>query len=282
MKKRVVFLLAILAVLSGCGQIPAKGVTVQPDDSAQTDSIAQADSVVQADDRVIIALLDTGVSTTAISASQLLPGYNYVTDSTDTEDLINHGTAVASVILGCEDAGVEGMARDAFLVPLVVCTKKDGETDSVSPGILAQAIRDSVDVYGADIINVSLGIHKDDTALFEAVEYAEEKGVLVVAAVGNDGVNGKPYYPAAYDIVLAVGSCDAEGNKSEFTQSGADVLAPGEDIWLASRNGKTYGARGSSYATGFISAAAANLLKEEPALTREELCEKIIQERNGE
>ena len=268
-KKRVFFLLAVLVVLSGCGQMPAKGVDVQSEDSAQTES------TMQMDDRVIIALLDTGVSTKAISGEQLLSGYNYVTDSTDTEDLINHGTAVASVILGCESAGVEGMAQDAFLVPLVVCTKKDGKMDSVSPEILARAIRDSVDVYGADIINVSLGIRKDDGALLEAVEYAEEKGVLVVAAVGNDGIDGRPYYPAAYDTVLAVGSCDAEGNMSEFTQSGFDVLAPGEDILLASRNGKTYGARGSSYATGFISADAANLLKEEPALTPRELCGKI-------
>lgn len=83
MIKRVFFLLAILAVLSGCGQMSAEGVSLQPDD------------------RVIIALLDTGVSTKAISGGQLLSGYNYVTDSTDTEDLINHGTAVASVILGC-------------------------------------------------------------------------------------------------------------------------------------------------------------------------------------
>lgn len=283
MRRKISILLVILAVLSGCGRIPAKDGSARSGDSSQMDSAVQPDDsvqmdgVVQPDDRVIIALLDTGISTKAISGEQLLSGYNYVTDSTDTEDLVNHGTAVASVILGCESAGVEGLAKEAFLVPLVVVTKQDGKVVNVSPEILAQAIRDSVDVYGVDIINVSLGVHKDDPALLEAAEYAYEKGVLVVAAVGNDGMDGKPYYPAAYDTVLAVGSCDADGNRSEFTQSGADVLAPGEDIRLASRNGKTYGARGTSYATGFISADAANLLMEEPSLTLEELCEKITQ-----
>lgn len=274
MRKKISILLVILVVLSGCSRIPAEDGSVQPVDSTQIGS------VVQSDGRVIIALLDTGISTQAISGEHLISGYNYVTDSTDTEDLINHGTAVASVILGCESAGVEGMAKEAFLVPLVVVTKQDGEMTNVSPEILAQAIRDSVDVYGADIINVSLGVHKDDTALLEAVEYANEKGVLVVAAVGNDGMDGKPYYPAAYDTVLAVGSCDADGCKSQFSQNGADVLAQGEDIRLASRNGKFYGARGTSYATGFVSADAANLLMEEPTLTPEELCEKIMQKRN--
>lgn len=138
-------------------------------------------------DRVIIALLDTGISTKAISGKHLLSGYNYVTKDTDTE----------------------------------------------------------------------------------------EQGVLVVAAVGNDGSDGKPYYPAAYDTVLAAGSCDAEGSPSPFTQSGADIPAPGKDIRLASKNGKPYGARGTSYATGFVSAKAANLLLASPALSPEELREQL-------
>lgn len=268
MKKRISFLLAVLAVLSGCGRMPMAGD-------------AAADSAAQPDDGVVIALLDTGVSAKAIDSAQLLPGYNYVTDSDDTEDLLNHGTAVASVILGCESAGVEGRAGEAFLVPLVVVTKRDGRTTGVSSEILARAIRDSVDVYGADIINVSLGMHREDAALLEAVEYAEKQGTLVVAAVGNGGADGKPYYPAAYDTVLAVGSCNADGVRSVFSQDGADILALGENLSMASRNGKPYIARGTSYATGYVSAEAANLLIQEPALTPAELRAGLIQEASG-
>lgn len=232
-------------------------------------------------EQVIIALLDTGVSTTAITTDHLLAGYNYVLDTDDTEDLLNHGTAVASVILGCESAGISGIAQDAYIVPLVVATKQEGEMLGVSPTVLAQAIRDSVDVYGADIINISLGIRKNDSELLQAVVYAEEKDVLVVSAVGNGGEQGETYYPAAYDTVLSVGSCDEHGQKSEFSQNGSDVLALGEDIWLASKNGKTYGARGTSYATGYVTAAAANLLAQEPTLSAGALREKIIENAAG-
>ena len=224
-------------------------------------------------DSVVIAMLDTGISTTAIDSSHLLPGYNYVTSSTDTEDRINHGTATASIIVGCESANVTGLAPDVLLIPLVVTDKVDGKVTGISPQMLAQAIRDAVDVYGADIINVSLGIKKDASELKEAVTYAENKGVLVVSAVGNEGENGDCYYPAAYDTVLGVGSHDKHNAVSDFSQQNgtADLLAPGESIWMASRSGATYGAKGTSYAAAYVSAAAALLLKEYPALIPQQL-----------
>lgn len=257
MKQKLAFFLCVLLLLSGCG--------------------AEQTIRRQDDGRVIIALLDTGVSTTAIQSENLLPGWNYVTNTNDTEDRINHGTAVASVILGCESAGVEGMAPNACIIPLVV-TDKQGGTQSVTPDTLAQAIRDSVDKYSSDIINVSLGIRADEPALREATYYAEQQGVLVVSAVGNGGPEQPPCYPAAYETVLAVGSCDKNGAESDFSQSGADVLAPGEDIWLSSRNGKTYGARGTSYACAFISAEAANLLLNDNTLSPQQLRQKLFGE----
>ena len=255
MKRVLCILLVILSCLCSCGKEPQE--TQKP----------------EIPDGVIIALLDTGVSTTAITSEHLLAGHNYVEDSTDTEDRINHGTAVASVILGCESAGVEAAAPEAYVVPLVVMTKIEGDVLSVRTQVLAQAIRDAVDIYQADIINISLGIQKEDAELKAAVEYAAQKGVCVVSAVGNDGKDGKPYYPASYECVIAVGSHDENGEESDFSQPGADVLAPGEDIWLASRNGVTYGTRGTSYATGFVSAEAANLLLADEDLSLDELKE---------
>ncbi len=221
-------------------------------------------------EQVTIALLDTGIASAAIAPENLLPGWNYLTDSADCEDLVNHGTAVASVIVGCESAGVQGIAPGALLTPLVIADKEN----SVPPEVLAQAVYDAVDRFGADIINISLGLPKDVPEVRQAVAYAEEQGVLVVAAVGNGGPDGEPLYPAAYATALAVGSIDERGSISDFTQPGASVFAPGEDIWLASRRGKTYGARGTSYATGFVSAAAAVWLAREP-LPPAELRQKL-------
>jgi len=250
--KRLLCFLTVLLLLTGCG--------------APTSRPPEYDSVV-------IAMLDTGISTTAIDSSHLLTGYNYVTASTDTEDRINHGTATASIILGCEGAEIMGLAPDVLLIPLVVTDKVDGTVTGVTPKMLAQAIRDAVDVYGADIINVSLGIKKEDAAVRKAVEYAHKRGVLVISAAGNDGADGAPYYPAAYDTVLGVGSHDKDGKISDFSQQNgtADLLAPGEDIWMASRNGATYGAKGTSYAAAHVSAAAALLLEKYPEMTPEQV-----------
>jgi subtilisin family serine protease len=153
----------------------------------------------------------------------------------------------------------------------------DGKAKSISPQVLAQAIRDAVDVYGADIINVSLGIQKNEDAVREAAEYANRQGVLIISAAGNDGADGPLYYPAAYPTVLGVGSHDKNGKLSAFSQQNgtADLLAPGEDIWMASRNGAVYGAKGTSYATAHVSAAAALLLVAEPGLTPEQLCQAL-------
>ena len=261
MKKLIAILLLIAALcLSGC-------------------TMQQADEQPPVTrEKVVIALLDTGVSTTAIQSDSLLKGHNYVTGTDDTEDRINHGTAVASVILGCESAEVVGIAPDIALVPLVVADKADGETKSVTPEVLAQAIRDSVDKYDACIINVSLGIKKDDPAVKEAVAYVQKQGALVICAAGNSGDSEELYYPAAYDGVLTVGSHDKDLKVSSFTQQNGtvDILAPGEDVWLASRNGKTYGAKGTSYATGYVSATAALLWQTDLTQTPEEISQTIL------
>ena len=229
-------------------------------------------------EKVVIALLDTGVSTVAVKSESILPGHNYITDTADTEDRINHGTAVASVILGSESAGVEAAAPETYLVPLVIADKVDGQTVTAAPEVLAQAIRDSVDKYDACIINVSLGIKNDNSALREAVNYVQKQGALVVASAGNGGDSRDLYYPSAYDGVLTVGSHDKELKVSSFTQKNGtvDILAPGEDIWLASRNGKTYGARGTSYATGFVSAAAALVWKNDLTLTPDDIANALL------
>lgn len=259
MKKLLALLLVILC-LSGCS---VEQVNEPPHTQRE---------------EVIVALLDTGVSITAIQSDSLLSGHNYVTDTDDTEDRINHGTAVVSVILGCKSAGIEAAAPGTKIVPLVITDKVDGDVQSVTPDVLAQVIRDSVDKYGACIINVSLGIKKDDAAVKEAVAYVQKQGALVICAAGNSGDSEELYYPAAYDGVLTVGSHDKDWKVSSFTQQNGtvDILAPGEDIWLASRNGKTYGAKGTSYATGFVSATAALLWQTDLTQTPEEIVQTIL------
>ncbi len=254
MKYRLTFFLAVIFLISGCAAKTSKD-----------------------DGRIVIALVDTGISTAAIDPEKLLAGYNYVIDSEDTEDRMNHGTAVASIIAGCESAEVEAKADFAYLVPLVIADQVDGKTKQADADTLAAVIRDAIDLYHADIINLSLGVKTDTKALKSAVDYAEKKGVLIISAVGNNGDDGQEYYPASYDSVLAVGSCGKNGKESPFSQSGADIFAQGEGMLLASKNGYPYGIKGTSFATGIVSAHAAQYLRDDPELFRGELYQKLIE-----
>ena len=224
-------------------------------------------------DPVIIGIIDTGISTNAIDSDHILEGKNYLDPSLSTEDTYGHGTAVASVILK--------ELPQAQFVPLVSNAYNKGKIEQVDNDVFAQMIRDAVDVYDCEIINISAGLVLDKEAVRLAVEYAEEKGVLIVASAGNDYKEnaGQIYYPAAYETVLAVGSLTADGSEiSEFSQRGAwvNAFAVGEDVHMLTLSGADKTDSGSSYAAAKVTAAAVKLLQENedmtPAKLRELLC----------
>lgn len=224
-----------------------------------------------------VAVIDTGISTRAIPAENIVPGKNYVLPDGGTEDLRGHGTAVAGIVAGSAKAKKEGLCPEAELVPLVWSTL-DGEGKPLQGGAdtVARAIRDAIDVYGCRIVNLSLGTDADSPALRGAAAYAEEKGVLIVAAAGNGG-GGRPCYPGAYGTVLCVGSVDASGEVSSFSRRGewVDLTAPGEDLRVVSLRGRTIRAWGTSYAAAHAAGAAARLLAADPSLTAARLRELL-------
>lgn len=229
---------------------------------------------------VRIAVIDTGISTVSISKSRLAKGKNYIDPSAGTEDKVGHGTAVAGILVGAEKQGLKGIAPDAVLVPLVCTTLgTDGKAVSGSCAVWAQAVRDAVDKFGCKVINLSIGTAKDDDALRLAVAYAENRGAVVVSAVGNDNAD-KPervYYPAGYTTVLGVAALNETGKVAAFSQRNAVALcAPGVNLKVATIRGKTIYVFGTSYAAAFVSGAAALLLSLQqnlkPADVRRILC----------
>lgn len=223
-----------------------------------------------------IAIIDTGISTKAINSSQIETGYNYVKKDTDTEDKIGHGTAIAGLIAGSASANLAGIAPKAKLVPLVYQTKDaSGNVQKGNAGMVSQAIRDAVDIYGCRIINLSVGTTQESTLLRKAVEYAEKKNVVVVSSVGNKNANNPDslYFPASYPTVIGVGSVNKKGRVSDFSQRNKSVMlvAMGERVWTVSTNGKALLTNGTSFSTAFVSAAAAALLSVRPELTAAEV-----------
>ena len=121
---------------------------------------------------------------------------------------------------------------------------KKGKIRQVGTHTLAQMIRDAVDVYQCRIINISAGLVLDKDAVRDAVEYAKEQGVLVVASAGNDyDVNGAvKYYPAGYDSVLAVGALTEDGKEvGPFSQRGdwVNCYEIGEAVTIKTLSGNT-------------------------------------------
>ena len=219
------------------------------------------------------AVIDTGVSTRAIPAESLLEGKNYYDPALTTEDTYGHGTAVASVILA--------HCPPAKIVPLVSNVYESGRILQVDNDVFAQMIRDAIDVYHCDVINISAGLVLDKPSIRAAAEYAEAQGVLIVASSGNDyEINGDfAYYPASYATVLAVGSVNAEGTEvSAFSQRGdwVDLYACGEAVTISTLSGGTRQSDGTSYAAAYVTANAAELLQKSPSLTAPRLRKKLL------
>lgn len=233
--------------------------------------IATVEYVIR--DPVIIAIIDTGISSKAIPADHILDGKNYLDPSLSTEDTYGHGTAVASVIL-------EHLPQAQF-VPLVSNAYDTGKIKQVDNDTFAQMIKDAVDIYHCQIINLSVGLILDKPSIREAVAYAEEKGVLVVASAGNDyATDGEfVYYPAAYETVLSVGSVNKEGTAiSDFSQRGdwVNIYACGEKIEIKTLSGNTRESEGTSYSAALVTARAGRLLQKNPNLTPAKLREKLL------
>lgn len=221
-----------------------------------------------------VAVIDTGISTKAIPEENISEGMNYVDTELSTEDTYGHGTAVASIILS--------EAPNAQLVPLVSNVYEDGKIKQVENDTLAEMIKDAIDIYDCQIINLSAGLILDKDSVRNAVGYAEEQGVLVVASAGNDyEENGAvKYYPAAYENVLAVGSLVKNGDEiASFSQRGdwVDTYIVGEEIPIKTLSGNETTGDGTSYSTAKVTGMAAKELEADPTISVNELREKLVQ-----
>lgn len=221
-------------------------------------------------DPVRIAIVDSGISTLAIDPSCIAEGRNYARPDVSTEDTFGHGTAVASIIVGSPFAGIEGICPDAVLVPLVVESVDEYsmmyQCDSEA---LATVVREAVDVFDCDIINMSFSFLEQSDALAEAIAYAHEQGVLVIAASGNSGSFVR-YYPGGYEHVFCIGTVTPDGtNRESFSNhyDGLDLLAPGVDLPIATMSGAPSVNTGTSFSAAYISGLASKLMTLYPSLS---------------
>lgn len=224
---------------------------------------------------VKVAVIDSGCFEHEDLKNNLLEGKNYLTGTTDVTDNNGHGTHVSGIIAAeMNDIGIVGVAPKAKIVPLKCF---DPSHDTYVEDIL-DAIYDAVDVYGCKIINMSWGLKNDDPFLQEAINYADSKDVILIAAVGNYG-STTMYYPAAYENVIGVSSVGIEKNKSSFAQYNKSVLvtASGEKVKSTYKDGGYQILQGTSQATPMVSGIAAVALSMNEKLTSEEFRQLLIE-----
>ena len=175
---------------------------------------------------VVVAVIDTGVTKVAdLSDTKFVSGFNFLANNDNAADDHGHGTHVAGTIAEATNnkLGVAGVAYGASIMPLKVLSARG----SGSVAGIAQAIRWAAD-HGANVINMSLGGPSSVGTMGSAVKYARDKGVVIVAAAGNDG-RGRVGYPAAYPGVIAVAATQFDEKTTFYSNWGPqlDIAAPG-------------------------------------------------------
>jgi len=223
----------------------------------------------------VIAVIDSGVDSTHPDLSpNLVAGYNFLSNNTNTNDVQEHGTAVAgaAAAAGNSGIGVAGVSWKNKIMPLVVLNASNVATVAdVSEAIIYAAD------HGAKVINLSLAFTTSSTTMTNAINYAWNKGLVIVAAAGNYNTS-TPYYPAANANVISVGATDQSNLKTSFSNFGnwIDVVAPGIDIYTTRKGGGYWWCYGTSLATPQVAALAALAFSVNPGLTNAQVVDLIL------
>ena len=236
---------------------------------------------VKGDPSVVVAVMDTGLETSHpdlaanvwVNPGEIagngvdddgngyvddVNGYDFAYGDPSPDDVYGHGTACAGIVAAVQDnaIGVTGVAPRSKLAGIKAAINSGYFYDSANvPAFLYCAD------MGFKVISMSFFSDEVTPAERDAVDYCWSKGVVLVAAAGNS-TSVIPYYPGAYEKVIAVAATDTANNPAWFTDYGSwvDVAAPGVSIATTSTfGGYTTGFAGTSAATPHVAGLAALL-----------------------
>ena len=252
---------------------------------------------------VVVAVIDTGVDTTHtdFSRTKFVAGYNTITQKaisrkTNSDDN-GHGTLVTGVIAATanNEKGIVGAAYGVSIMPIkALDSDGTGASSNISEAIVWAADHD------ADVINLSLGGigFAHDTVLANAITYAFDRNVVIVAAAGNDvavtggNLDKEPVFPICNDndqnMIIGVTATDIRDLKPSFANFGkacVDVSAPGKRIISTINHDPSTGgessdsyayASGTSLAVPYVSAQAALLRSLFPGSSNRQIRDRIL------
>lgn len=219
--------------------------------------------------RPIVAVIDSGIDRNHPDLkNRIVKPFNVINSGSYPIDDVGHGTHVAGII-GAETnngIGISSLSKGVDIMPVKV-----GDKSSLSTIDIAKGIEYAVD-HGADIINISIG-GEYSKIIEEACNYADSKGVLVVAAAGNEETNSE-IYPAALDNVIGVGAIDSYSDSiASFSNYGqwVSVAAPGVEIYSTYLNSKYKYMSGTSMASPLVASLASLLKSHDPTLSHQQV-----------
>lgn len=203
---------------------------------------------------VTVAVLDTGIDYDHPDLkANILDSVDVTGTAAKGKDGNGHGTHCAGIIAATANngVGVSGMAPEAKIYSVKVLKDSgSGSTADITQGVIAATAQN------VDVISMSLGGYCWDSLYQQAIDNATKKGIVVVAAAGNDATSQKSY-PAAYNNVIAVAATDQYDQLTYFSNYGTwvDIAAPGLNILSTlptgyQISGVTYEATGYGYMSG--------------------------------
>ena len=278
------------AVDPGGEPCPTDELNLIPDEPAVLSRLgAEAAWELATGEGVVVAVVDSGVDVRNVhlAGGVVLEGVDLVGEDSDGDprgwtDVSGHGTAIAGQIAaqaytsGDTPSGLLGLAPDARILPVRVYVSTDQRDVDAGLGPrsdrVAEGIRYAAE-YGAQVINVSISFTEDAPELADAVAYATAHGSLVVASAGNRGTSedqtDSPRYPAAHPDALAVAAVDDTDAPTDSSIHGehVEIAAPGTNVhttFLGLADCILGGDGASSFATGYVSGAAALVAERYP------------------
>ena len=214
-----------------------------------------------------VAILDSGLLASAGLDDVVVGRYDALNPDRDLGDAVGHGTQMAMIAAGAVQP--DGEKGESGAVPVVAIRAFD-DNGNASYFSLMRSIDYAVQ-QKAKVINLSWGSDTDSEFLKSAIGYAQKKGLIVVAAAGNDPT-GKAVYPAAYPGVVAVSALDGENAVWEKSNYGDFVAlaAPGTANFSVGNKGPAGAYAGTSIASAYTARALALYLTQHPKATRQE------------
>nr|WP_261769297.1 S8 family serine peptidase [Paenibacillus xylanexedens] len=225
--------------------------------------------------RIRVAIMDSGVDSTHRDLEGVyISHYNAISPHSKEVDKLGHGTAIAGIISANDNGkGIIGISSNVEIISIKVLDDEGkGDLNSFVKGI-EWAIKKDV-----DIINMSFGVKRDDPRLRNAIDDASKKGIILVAAAGNNP-NMHTQFPAAYENVISVTAIDHLENSYPYVSLGKiDFSAPGVNILTLKTDNEYHVFDGTSFAAAHVTGFVANLLSTKEFLKNENMIEHIKNE----